>query len=102
VHDLLDRTGWSAFTGTALDQVLRRRGVRNLILCGATTEGAVHATTREANDRGYEALLVEDATASLVPAHHAAILRITRFGSGLFGTTAPVAALLAALEGTSA
>ena len=97
-HDVVARSGYSAFGGTALDQLLRRQGVRNLILCGAVTEGAVHATMRDANDRGFECLLVEDAAASPDPAHHAAILRITRFGNGLFGTTAPLAALLAAME----
>jgi nicotinamidase-related amidase len=97
--DIVERAGWSAFTGTALDQVLRIRGARNLILCGATTDGAVHATMREANDRGFECLLAEDACCAEVPAHHAAILRITRFGNGLFGTTATVAAIIDALAG---
>jgi biuret amidohydrolase len=97
VGDLFDRMAFCAFHGTALDHALRLRGTRNLILCGATTDGAVHATMREANDRGYECLLVEDACAATDPAHHDAILRITRFGNGLFGCTAPLAAVLEAM-----
>jgi nicotinamidase-related amidase len=96
-HDVIARAAYSAFAGTALDQVLRNVGARNLILCGAVTEGAVHATMRDANDRGYECLLVEDACASPDAAHHAAILRITRFGNGLFGCTAPTQAVLEAM-----
>jgi len=99
--DVIERRGWSAFTGTALDQMLRARGVRNLIFCGATTDGAVHTTMREANDRGYECLLVENACCAQVAAHHEAILRITRFGNGLFGTTARVAAIVNVLEGNA-
>jgi len=97
-QEIIARHGWSAFTGTDLAARLQRRGVRNLILFGATTDGALHATMREANDRGHECLLVEDASCAQQPEHHEAILRITRFGHGLFGTTAPTHAIITAME----
>lgn len=95
--DLVERSAWSAFNGTDLADRLARRGIRNLILIGLTTDGAVHASMRKANDAGLECLLIEDACASVVPAHHQTILNVTRFGNGLFGTTAMAHQLLRAL-----
>ncbi len=94
---LVERAAWSAFNGTDLASRLQGRGVRNLVLAGLTTDGAVHASMRKANDAGFECLLLEDACASALPAHHRTILDITRFGNGLFGTTATVQQFLAAL-----
>ena len=94
---VVDRAGFNAFYASDLDTLLLNRGIRNIMLAGIETEAAVHATMREANDRGFECLLLTDATASRDENAHAAILRITQFGNGLFGTVAPVAALDAAL-----
>jgi nicotinamidase-related amidase len=68
------------------------------VIGGLRTEGIVHATMRAANDLGLECLLLEDGATSDVPGAHETILRVTRFGNGLFGATAPVAALHAALS----
>ena len=95
---VVERSAWNAFNGTDLGACLAGRGIRNLILIGLTTDGAVHASMRKANDAGHECLLVEDACAGSAPAHHQTILNVTRFGNGLFGTTATAQQLLRALS----
>jgi nicotinamidase-related amidase len=94
---VIDHPGDNAFLGTDLDFVLKRQGINNLIIAGLRTEGAVHATMRCANDLGLECLLLEDGTLTDLPGAKDAILSVTRFGFALFGTTAPIAAVEAAL-----
>ena len=74
----------------------RWRGISHLILAGVTTEVCVQTTMREANDRGYECLLIEDATESYVPEFKRATLEMVRAQGALVGWTAPFAALAAA------
>jgi nicotinamidase-related amidase len=95
---VVDKPGKGAFYATDLEQILRRRGIRNLIFTGVTTDCCVHTTMRDANDRGFECLLLEDCCAATERANHDAIIRYTVMGHGLFGTVAPSAALLAALD----
>jgi nicotinamidase-related amidase len=95
---ILDHAGDNAFIGTDLDHLLALRAVRNLVIGGLRTEGIVHATMRAANDRGFECLLLEDGVASDGAEATATLQRITRFGNGLFGVTAPAAAVEAALK----
>lgn len=92
----LDKPGKGAFYATELQSLLRRRGVTHLLFAGVTTEVCVQTTMREANDRGYECLLVEDATASYFPEFRQATLEMIRAQGGIVGWTAPLAALLAA------
>lgn len=89
--------GDNAFFGTQLEAELRRRGIRNLLIAGLPTDGLVHATQRNANDMGFECLLVSDASKATSPARHAAQLRMTTFGNGLFGAVADSATIHAAL-----
>jgi len=91
------KPGKSAFIGTDFDPILRRRGIRNLILAGVTTDGAVQCTLRDANDRGYECLLVEDATASDTPSHHDDQIHTLALAGGHYGSIARLADLRAAL-----
>ncbi|MBH0238432.1 cysteine hydrolase [Methylobrevis sp. L22] len=98
---VLDVPGDQAFRAPALEGVLTTSGIRNLIVAGLPTDGLVHASMRAANDRGLECLVVADASAGTTPARHAAQLRITTFGNGLFGTVAPAAAVIAALSRTT-
>ena len=94
---IVDHSGDNAFIGTDLAFLLARGPVRNLIVGGMRTETVVHATMRAANDQGFECLLLEDGTATDLPGAKETIFHITRFGNGLFGVTAPIAAVVAAL-----
>ncbi len=90
------KPGKGAFWATPLDEMLRWRGITHLILAGVTTEVCVQTTMREANDRGYECLLIEDATESYFPDFKRATLEMVRAQGALVGWTAPFAALAAA------
>jgi nicotinamidase-related amidase len=92
------KPGKSGFIGTDLDHLLRRRGVRNLIFAGITTDGTVQCTLRDANDRGYECLLLEDATASDVPSHHADQIHTLSLAGGHYGSIATVDQLVSVLR----
>jgi biuret amidohydrolase len=91
------KPGKGAFWATPLDDLLRGAGVTHLLLAGVTTEVCVQTTMREANDRGYECLLVEDATESYFAAFKAATLEMVRAQGGIVGWTAPFAAVRAEL-----
>ena len=94
---VMAKPGKGAFYATALDERLKARGISHLVLCGVTTEVCVQTTMREANDRGYECLLVEDATESYFPAFREATLEMVRAQGGIVGWTAPAAAVIAAI-----
>jgi nicotinamidase-related amidase len=91
------KPGKGAFYATALDEMLRAHGITHLLLAGVTTEVCVQTTMREANDRGYECLLVEDATESYFPEFKRATLAMIHAQGGIVGWTAPFAAVRAAL-----
>ena len=88
------KPGKGAFWATPLEAMLRERGITHLILAGVTTEVCVQTTMREANDRGYECLLIEDATESYFAEFKQATLEMIRAQGGIVGWTAPFAALL--------
>jgi len=90
------KPGKGAFWATPLEGMLRDAGVTHLVLAGVTTEVCVQTTMREANDRGYECLLIEDATESYFPEFKRATLEMIRAQGGIVGWTAPLAALRAA------
>ena len=94
---VIDKPGKGAFHATGLQQALHARGITQLVLMGVTTEVCVQTTMREANDRGYEVLLVEDGTESYFPEFKAATLAMLTAQGGIVGWTAPAAALLQAL-----
>lgn len=94
----VDPAGDNAFFSTGLEETLRQRGIRNLLVTGLPTEGLVHATQRAANDKGFECLAVSDACKGTSVARHDAQLRITTFGNGLFGTVATSAEIHSALK----
>ena len=94
---VIDKPGKGAFYATPLGPALAERGIRHLVLMGVTTEVCVQTTMREANDRGYECLLVEDGTESYFADFKAATLAMITAQGGIVGWVAPAAALVAAL-----
>jgi biuret amidohydrolase len=94
---IVDKPGKGAFYATDLDLLLKCRGIGQLIICGVTTEVCVHTTVREANDRGYDCLVVSDCVGSYFPEFHATGLRMITAQSGIFGWVAPSEAIIAAL-----
>ncbi len=94
---VIDKPGKGAFYATPLGEALQVRGITHLVIMGVTTEVCVQTTVREANDRGYDCLLLEDATESYFPAFKAATLEMLRAQGGIVGWTAPSQALLSVL-----
>ena len=94
---VIDKPGKGAFHATALREVLEVRGITHLVVMGVTTEVCVQTTMREANDRGYDCLLVEDGTESYFPEFKAATLAMVRAQGAIVGWTAASEQLLAAL-----
>jgi nicotinamidase-related amidase len=82
---IIDKPGKSAFYATDLEQILRSQGIEHLILTGVTTDCCVHGTLREANDRGFECLTLEDCTGATVYENHRAALHTITTAGGLFG-----------------
>ena len=91
---VIAKPGKGAFFNTPLDDWLNDHGITHLIVTGVTTEVCVQTTMREANDRGYECLLVEDCTESYFPAFKQSTLDMVRAQGGIVGWTASVEAVL--------
>lgn len=85
---VIDKPGKGAFMGTDLDVILRTRGIRNLIVTGVTTDCCVQSTLRDANDRGYECLLLEDCCGAAEHANHLAQVEMFKLMNGLWGSIA--------------
>jgi len=97
---IVDKPGKGAFHATDLDAILKNRGIAQLIVCGVTTEVCVHTTVREANDRGYECVVVSDCVGSYFPEFHEIGLRMIAAQGGIFGWVAPCDAVVAAISET--
>jgi len=97
-EQVLAKPGKSGFFGSGLDEMLREKGITHLLMIGVTTEVGVQTTIREANDRGYECLLVEDATESYVPEFKQICLEMIRAQGGIIGWTATADDVIQALQ----
>ena len=98
---VVDKPGKGAFHATDLDAMLKNRGIRQLVVCGVTTEVCVHTSVREANDRGYDCLVLEDCVASYSPEFHRMALRMIKAQGGIFGWVSDSKDFLTALPGAS-
>jgi nicotinamidase-related amidase len=96
---VIDKPGKGAFYATDLGPILQRHGITHLVVAGVTTEVCVQTTMREANDRGYECLLVEDATESYFPEFKVATLAMVAAQGAIVGWTTPLAKLKEAVDG---
>lgn len=95
---IIHKPGKGAFYATNMESILKEQGITHLFITGVTTEVCVQTTMREANDRGYECLMVEDCTESYFPEFKQATLEMVRAQGGIVGWTATAAQVLTGLR----
>jgi nicotinamidase-related amidase len=99
---VIDKPGKGAFYATELGDLLAAKGIKSLVVTGVTTEVCVHTTVREANDRGYECLVLEDCVGSYFPEFQRIGIEMIAAQGGIFGWVSSSPAFLAALRAAAA
>ncbi|WP_167099901.1 cysteine hydrolase family protein [Mycobacterium sp. DL592] len=95
---VIDKPGKGTFHATDFGQILSDRGIKTLVVCGVTTEVCVHTTVREANDRGYECVVLSDGVASYFPVFQRVALDMIKAQGGIFGWVSDSERFLAAVS----
>jgi biuret amidohydrolase len=95
---VIDKPGKGAFYATDLDTILKHRGIKQLIVCGVTTEVCVNTSVREANDRGFDCLVLEDCVGSYFPEFQDMGLKMIKAQGGIFGWVGRSESVIAALR----
>jgi biuret amidohydrolase len=95
---IIDKPGKGSFYATDLDMLLRHKGIQNIVLAGITTDVCVHTTMREANDRGYECLLLSDCTGATDYKNYLAALEMVKMQGGVFGAVSTSESFIRAIS----
>lgn len=95
---MIDKPGRGAFAHTDFELLLRNKGVKNLVIAGVTTDVCVSTTMREANDRGFDCVLLEDGSAAAEPPLHINTLESVKMEGGIFGAVAKLDDVVHAVE----